>query len=177
MSLLPPSSSPQERAAETVMGGYEDNRHVPIAALWRPGDCPPGLLPWLAWALAVVRWDPDWDVLIRRRVAADAMPLHRIEGTRAAVERMLADLGVEHAPIVENPGGRRFTASLSILNSASLPGLSVAGVQSYIEDVGRLSVEWAISLAVGVQPMRLGVRIQTVMSTTVAGVRLVVNVS
>ena len=158
------------------MARYEDGREVPIRDLWRADSCPAPLLPWLAWALAVVRWNPDWDVLVHRQVVRDALPLHRIEGTRAAVERMLADLGVQHAPIVENPGGRRFTASLAIRNSDALPDLDVAAVRSYLEEVGRLSVEWTITLAAGLAPVRVGVGAAFGGAATVAAVRVPVDV-
>lgn len=146
-SLLPPSATGFERALEGAMARYEDGREVPLRDLWRAADCPANLLPWLAWAYAVRRWSPEWDALVRRQVVRDAMPLHRIEGTRAAVERMLADLGLV-ADVVENPGGARFTARLTIHNSASI-GVTVPEVIAYLEEVGRLSVEWAVSLQAG----------------------------
>ena len=130
MSLLPPSATPQERAAEAVMGGYEDVRDIPIAASLAAGRVPGrpaavARLGALGGALesrlgrpsSAVRW---WPMRCR---------CNRIEGTRAAVERMLADLGVQHDPIVENPLGRRFEAELVIANSAALPGITVADVR------------------------------------------------
>lgn len=93
------------------------------------------------------RWNPDWDVLVRRQVVRDALPLHRIEGTRAAVDRMLADLGLV-ADVVENPGGAAFTAQLTVHNSAAI-SLAVPEVIEYLREVGRLSVSWAVSLEAG----------------------------
>lgn len=146
-TLLPPSATAFERAIEGAMARYEDGREVPIRELWRAADCPANLLPWLAWAYAVRRWSPDWDVLIRRRVVEDAMPLHRIEGTRAAVERMLADLGLV-ADVEENPAGVRFTARLAIHNSAAID-VTVPEVIAYLGEVGRLSVRWSVALQAG----------------------------
>lgn len=146
-TLLPPSATDFERALEGAMARYEDGREVPIRELWRAASCPPNLLPWLAWAYAVRRWSPDWDALIRRRVVEDAMPLHRIEGTRAAVERMLADLGLV-ADVAENPAGVRFTAQLTIHNSSSID-VTVPEVIEYLGEVGRLSVRWSAALQAG----------------------------
>ncbi len=146
-TLLPPSATAFERALEGAMARYEDGREVPIREIWRAADCPSNLLPWLAWARAVRRWSPDWDVLVRRQVVRDAMPLHRIEGTRAAVERMLDDLGLV-ADVVENPNGARFTARLTVHNAAGI-GITAPEIIAYLEEVGRLSVEWAVSLRPG----------------------------
>ncbi|CAE7405611.1 J [Symbiodinium microadriaticum] len=67
---------------------------VPIKWLWHVDLCPPELLPWLAWALSVDEWDPAWSDDQKREVIAASAAIHRIKGTRAAVERALATLGV-----------------------------------------------------------------------------------
>lgn len=146
-TLLPPSASPQERAAEAAMARYEAGRAVPIRDLWRPDACPAALIPWLAWAVAVIVWLPGWSAAIKRRMIVDAMALHRIQGTRRAVEQVLATAGISHDPIVENPGGRRFRARLN-LDALGLPaGVDLDDVRGWIEDAGRLSVEWNLSVA------------------------------
>jgi phage tail P2-like protein len=51
------------------------------------------LLPYLAWALSVDRWDKDWPA--ERKIAAIQRSywLHRRKGTRAAVRRVVEDMG------------------------------------------------------------------------------------
>ena len=53
-TLLPPNSSPLERAVEAATTlGIE----TPINTLWNPDECQADALPWLAWALHVDNWD------------------------------------------------------------------------------------------------------------------------
>ena len=51
------------------------------------------LLPYLAWALSVDRWDKNWPA--DRKIAAIQRSywLHRRKGTRAAVRRVIEDMG------------------------------------------------------------------------------------
>jgi phage tail P2-like protein len=53
------------------------------------------LLPYLAWALSVDRWDKDWPA--ERKIAAiqKSYWLHRRKGTRAAVRRVVEDMGFQ----------------------------------------------------------------------------------
>ncbi|STV89647.1 putative prophage tail protein [Klebsiella pneumoniae] len=66
---------------------------VAIRTLWTPTACPVDLLPYLAWALSVDRWDKNWPAA--RKVAAIQRSywLHRRKGTRAAVRRVIEDMG------------------------------------------------------------------------------------
>lgn len=66
---------------------------VALRTLWTPTACPVDLLPYLAWALSVDRWDRDWPA--ERKVAAiqQSYWLHRRKGTRAAVRRVIEDMG------------------------------------------------------------------------------------
>jgi phage tail P2-like protein len=47
-SILPPGSTPLEKALEQVAAQLLDVE-VAIRAVWSPDDCPLDLLPWLAW--------------------------------------------------------------------------------------------------------------------------------
>lgn len=91
-SLLPPSSSDWLRYTEAGTARLSAIT-VALRTLWTPTDCPVDLLPYLAWALSVDRWDKDWPA--ERKIAAirRAYWLHRRKGTRAAVRRVIEDMG------------------------------------------------------------------------------------
>jgi phage tail P2-like protein len=88
VNLLPPNATRLERALVDVL--IEHDVEVPIAELWDPATCPLSLLPWLAWGLSVDQWDADWPEAVKRQAVADSIALHRIKGTRASVEAVLA---------------------------------------------------------------------------------------
>ncbi|EOX6850957.1 TPA: phage tail protein I [Klebsiella pneumoniae] len=91
-SLLPPSSTGWMRSAEGVTARLSAIT-IALRTLWTPTACPVDLLPYLAWALSVDRWDRDWPAA--RKVAAiqQSYWLHRRKGTRAAVRRVIEDMG------------------------------------------------------------------------------------
>jgi phage tail P2-like protein len=88
-SLLPPNASPLERALEAGTARLGDV-DAPIAPLWDPATMPIEQLPFLAWGLSVDAWDPDWSEAMKRRAVAESIALHRVKGTRASVEAVLA---------------------------------------------------------------------------------------
>jgi phage tail P2-like protein len=88
-SILPPASTPLEKALEQVAARLVD-MPTPIRTVWSPADCPVGHLPWLAWGLAISHWKTVWSVEYKRAAIADAIPYHRRKGTRSAVEEVLA---------------------------------------------------------------------------------------
>lgn len=88
MTLLPPNASPLERALEAATARVGA---IPIpGGLWDPATCPLAILPWLAWALSVDTWDPDWSEATKRAAVAGSIALHRMKGTPAAIEAVLA---------------------------------------------------------------------------------------
>lgn len=87
-SLLPPNATGAERALEQVMRAGIDLSAV--GTLWNPETCPPDVLPFLAWGLAISHWDSTWSEAQKRAAVAGAIPFHQIKGTRAAVEQILA---------------------------------------------------------------------------------------
>lgn len=91
-SLLPPNSTATERSLEQATARTAAVP-VQIALLWNPDACPEHLLPYLAWALSVDDWDSRWPLENKRAVLRAAVPLHRVKGTRASVERALAAIG------------------------------------------------------------------------------------
>ncbi len=93
VSILPPSVSDLERDLELALARIE-HVDIPIATLWNPWECPIDVLPFLAWSLSVDMWRSDWPETVKRRVVAGSQNVHRIKGTRPAVEQAINDLGV-----------------------------------------------------------------------------------
>lgn len=88
MSLLPPNATPAERALEDAMLSRIDIAAVPT--MMNPATCPADELPFLAWFLAISHWDTAWTEAEKRAAIAGAIAFHKIKGTRAAVEQVLA---------------------------------------------------------------------------------------
>lgn len=86
-SLLPPNATGAERAIEASL--RLDIDLSVVGTLWDADTCPPDILPFLAWGLAVPYWDPDWTDAEKRKAVRDAIPQHRTKGTRGLVEQVL----------------------------------------------------------------------------------------
>ncbi|KAA0014432.1 phage tail protein I [Billgrantia pellis] len=91
-SLLPPNATPLERAAAEALAEIQ---RVPVMLrqLWNPYTCPSKLLPYLAWAFSVDRWDPAWSTAAKRDVIATSFYVHRKKGTISALRRVVEPLG------------------------------------------------------------------------------------
>ena len=113
-SLLPPSSSPLERALEQVYASRLASIERDIKNLWSPVRCRLDLLPYLAWALSVDYWNDAWPESVKRSVVASSINVHRHKGTLFAVEAALAGLNVD-TEVTEwfEYGGSVATAKLS----------------------------------------------------------------
>jgi len=90
--LLPAGSSPREVAAAEACAHLQQ-LPVPLRTLWNPQTCPVPLLPYLAWAWSVDRWDQTWPEETKRAVVASAQFVHRRKGTIAAIRRVVEPLG------------------------------------------------------------------------------------
>ncbi|MGM0985426.1 MAG: phage tail protein I [Pseudomonadota bacterium] len=90
--LLPPNRTPLERR---VAASHPLALPVELRRLWDPATCPAHLLPFLAWAFSVDQWSSDWPERVKRDVIAASAKVHRIKGTRLAVDRALEAMGVE----------------------------------------------------------------------------------
>lgn len=88
--LLPINSTPLERALADVQVG---DLPVPLRELMDPQRCPVALLPYLAWAWSVDRWDPAWSEAVKRKAVAAAFRIHQHKGTIAALRRVIEPLG------------------------------------------------------------------------------------
>jgi phage tail P2-like protein len=147
-TILPGNATRTERSLEAASGDRVERMPVPVGDLWDPDACPEAALPWLAWALSVDRWDPDWPLDAKRAVVADSVRHHRVKGTLAAVRRALEDVGAIY-DVEENPGGAAFTLQVDIFNSGSLLTGAIPRVREQIEDSKRLSVHVSIAATAG----------------------------
>ncbi|EBY1952598.1 phage tail protein I [Salmonella enterica] len=91
-SLLPTGSTPLEKAAADALKGV-DLLSVPLRTLQDPWTCPSLLLPWLAWAYSVDRWDDSWTEITRRQAIAASYDVHRKKGTLGAIRRIVSATG------------------------------------------------------------------------------------
>ncbi|MGV2936363.1 phage tail protein I [Providencia sp. AGC89] len=90
--LLPVGSSKLEIAAAEACAQIE-KVPVPIRELWNPDLCPVHLLPYLAWAFSVDRWDKNWTEKAKRDAIKSAMFIHKHKGTIGALRRVVAPIG------------------------------------------------------------------------------------
>ena len=98
-SLLPPSSTPLERAIEQTQAQFLPPLYVPT--LWNADTCPAAFLPYLAWALSVDEWDHGWSVEKKRAVIKESRFIHQHKGTPSAIRRALASIGQPDAELIE----------------------------------------------------------------------------
>ncbi|MEV8753073.1 phage tail protein I [Klebsiella variicola] len=116
-TLLPPSSTAWMRSTEAATARLSGIT-VAIRTLWTPTACPVDLLPYLAWALSVDRWDKDWPAERKIAVIQRSYWLHRRKGTRAAVRRVIEDMGfsatfAEWFDVGDDPGTFRLEVDVN----------------------------------------------------------------
>ena len=147
--LLPINASPMERGVDSASARLDD-LEVLARHLWNPELCPLALLPWLAWALGVETWDPDWPAQLKRRACAEAFEVHREKGTVAALRRILALIGAVYE-YVEGPDGGLdpMTAKVTILNSESIELDSLGDVKAALGRAKRASVKLDVEIGLG----------------------------
>ncbi|HEN3370395.1 TPA: phage tail protein I [Yersinia enterocolitica] len=90
--LLPVGSTPLEIAAAQACARMADIE-VPLSKLWNADTCPLVLLPYLAWAWSVDRWDENWPEATKRSVVKAAYAVHKRKGTIGAIRRVVEPLG------------------------------------------------------------------------------------
>lgn len=89
-SLLPLNSTPLERAIEAT---FAETTLIPLRTLYNPDTCPVHLLPHLAWAWSVDRWDPAWPEPVKRAAIKASFYIHKHKGTIGALRRVVEPLG------------------------------------------------------------------------------------
>jgi len=167
-SLLPPNSTPLEVALARLGLRFEDI-DLPIEQLWDPWACPVAVLPWLAWAVSVDKWDAEWSEEQKRAVTARAIEDQRRKGSVTAVKAALAGIDAL-ATLVEwhqtAPRGvpHTFAVHLPAIGAdgpAGGPRVSAATTAQIIADVVRVSparshFDVVIDLAAGVATAATG---------------------
>ena len=88
--LLPINSTPLERAIEAANAG---DTEILLRTLYDPSTCPVHLLPQLAWAWSVDRWDPRWSEAVKRNAIRASFFIHARKGTIGALRRVVEPLG------------------------------------------------------------------------------------
>lgn len=91
-ALLPPNALTLERLAAEAAAQIQ-RVPVRIRDLVNPDRCPVDLLPYLAWALSVDRWDSTWSETIKRQVIKSSYFIHARKGTIGALRRVVEPLG------------------------------------------------------------------------------------
>ena len=89
-SLLPLNSTQLERAMEAA---FFEKTIVPLRDLYNPDTCPVHLLPHLAWAWSVDRWDYRWSEATKRAAIRASYYIHKHKGTIGALRRVVEPLG------------------------------------------------------------------------------------
>jgi len=89
-SLLPLNSTPLERGIEAT---FAEDTLIPLRTLYNPDTCPVHLLPHLAWAWSVDRWDPAWSESVKRAAIKASFFIHKHKGTIGALRRVVEPLG------------------------------------------------------------------------------------
>jgi phage tail P2-like protein len=89
-SLLPLNSTPLERGIEAT---FAETTLIPLRTLYNPDTCPVHLLPHLAWAWSVDRWDPAWPEPVKRAAIKASFYIHKHKGTIGALRRVVEPLG------------------------------------------------------------------------------------
>lgn len=90
--MLPGNSTPLERQAAEVLAQIQ-RVPVPIRDLLSPERCPAPLLPYLAWAFSVDRWEGSWPEAAKRRAIRSSFFIHSRKGTIGALRRVVEPLG------------------------------------------------------------------------------------
>ncbi|WP_236217116.1 phage tail protein I [Pseudomonas rhodesiae] len=89
-SLLPLNSTQLERAMEAT---FFEKTIVPLRDLYNADTCPVHLLPHLAWAWSVDRWDYRWTEATKRAAIKASYYIHAHKGTIGALRRVVEPLG------------------------------------------------------------------------------------
>lgn len=90
--LLPGNSTLLEKRAAECLQQAVKNPLI-IADLINPQKCPEHLLPYLAWAFSVDKWDEQWGEEVKRIAIESAFIIHKQKGTLTAIKRVIEPIG------------------------------------------------------------------------------------
>ncbi|WP_413503700.1 phage tail protein I [Serratia grimesii] len=139
-TLLPPSAGAWMRHTETVTARLSAIT-VALRTLWTPTACPVELLPYLAWALSVDRWDKSWPAAKKIEAIQQSYWQHRRKGTRAAVRRVIESMGFS-ATFAEwfDTDGQPGTFSLDVdVNEVGITEKTLAELNRLVADAKPVS--------------------------------------
>ncbi|SDU87972.1 phage tail protein I [Pseudomonas mucidolens] len=90
--LLPANATPLERQVAQALAQIR-RVPIPLRQLCNPDTCPAELLPYLAWAFSVDRWDGKWTEAAKRAAIRSSHYIHSRKGTIGALRRVVEPLG------------------------------------------------------------------------------------
>jgi len=137
---LPPNSTALEQALAALTARLEAIP-TPLPTLWDADRCPVDQLPWMAWALSLDDWQPDWSEAVKRQRVRSAIAIQRRKGTANSVRMVVQSFGGAVA-IREwwqtEPRGEPHTFDLSLtLTGADGQSASAQFVDAVIAEVER----------------------------------------
>lgn len=137
---LPPNSTALEQALAALTTRLEAIP-TPLPSLWDADRCPVDQLPWMAWALSLDDWQPDWSTAVKRERVRSAIAIQRRKGTANSVRMVVQSFGGSVA-IREwwqtEPRGEPHTFDLSLtLTGADGQSASSRFVDQVIAEVER----------------------------------------
>ena len=91
--LLPPNATAQEIALEAATAYRVESIPLPITSMIVAETCPQIVIPWLAWAASVDKWDSTWSIEQKRSAVAASLGVHKKKGTIGAVKSALSAIG------------------------------------------------------------------------------------
>ncbi|MEN3238541.1 phage tail protein I [Methylobacterium ajmalii] len=104
-----------------------------IRSLWNPETCPIEHLPYLAWALSVDLWNPNWPEVKKRSVVANALGLHQLKGTQEGISRHLTIAGATLHRVIAPPARGFYTPAMTDESRrAWLEGLPQVRIYPYL---------------------------------------------
>ena len=160
--LLPYCSSDLEKELDQALSHIE-SIDLPIRDLWNPWKCPLIALPYLAWAMKVDYWQASWSEKVKRQVVASALDVHRVRGTRPAVEKALESLDVrcelvewfERPELEMKPGHFRVTAHISTDDNSRIDPAFTEQIREVVNGAKPASRPFTLSVE-GMMKTRLG---------------------
>lgn len=163
MSLLPPNASFLERGLEAATARASEVA-VDFAPLWDPDTCPVNLLPYLAFALSIDSWAPEWPEATKRARIRTAIDIHRHKGTAKSIRDIIAPFGAQIA-LREwwqtSPAGTPHTFSVLLSLTGTTGGAPSAQlIDQVIDEIRRtkpvrshFTFGQAISVTGGIRPV------------------------
>lgn len=91
-SSLPDNSTQFELLAAQALEQIQ-RVPIPLRTLYNPDTCPGPLLPYLAWAFSVDRWNSDWSDTAKRKAIKASHFIHSRKGTIGGLRRVIEPLG------------------------------------------------------------------------------------